>query len=227
MALVVSPEIKAQNIQKSRIRYYHKKILTWFNKNSRNFPWRTTNDPYKILISEILLQKTNSRTVGIVYESFIKKYPTPVHVAISSKGKVSKIVSTLGLYYRAERIFEICRSLVEDHGGEIPNNLEELMALKGIGRYAASAVLCFGFDQKVAIIDQNVIRILLRVFKIISSKSRPHNDENLWQAALYLLPKKKFRDYNFALLDLSALVCKPKPLCETCPLKGFCCFNNK
>lgn len=222
-----SPEKKAQDITGILVGKYHKKILAWFYKNGRKFPWRGTKNPYKILISEILLQKTNSRAVGIVYESFIKKYPTPMHVTKSSKGEIFKIVSSLGLYYRAERIFEICKSLVEDHGGEIPNNLKELMALKGVGRYAASAVLCFGFDQKEAIIDQNVIRILSRVFEIISNKPRPHYDGKLWQAAQYLLPEKNFQDYNFALLDLSALVCKPKPLCETCPLKDFCCFKNK
>lgn len=214
-------------LRNATIHRFQHDLLTWYSKNKRCFPWRETRNPYNVLISEVLLQKTNSRAVGSVYNEFIHKYPTPLHVTKSTIDEIYQIVSPLGLHYRAERIFLLCNSIVKEYKGKIPNNITDLMTLKGIGRYAASAVLCFGFGYKIAILDQNVIRILSRVFNIRSYKPRPHTDRSLWQAAEDLLPENKFKEYNYALLDLSALICKTKPDCDICPLVNICYLHNR
>ena len=222
----VTPIITAQNIPKEIIKKFHIRLLSWFKENGRSFPWRETKSPYEIIISELLLQKTNSRAVSETYLKFLKKYPSPAQVTKSSEAEIYSIISPLGLFYRAERILAICSSIEEHHEGEIPNDITDLMKLKGIGRYAASAVLCFGFGESVAILDRNVIRILSRVFDIRSNKPRSHIDNQMWEAAQLLLPADNAREYNLALLDLSAIVCKPKPDCNHCPLNDICAYSK-
>lgn len=219
-----SPVDIAESIPKQVVEEYYRNLLDWFNVKKRNFPWRETDNPYFILISEILLQKTNSRAVPDIYLQFIKNYPTPQAVAESSAEAIFELISPLGLFYRAERIISISQTIVENFNGEVPSNLKTLMNLKGVGRYVASAVLCFGFNKPVAILDQNVIRILERVFGIISNKPRPHTDKLLWEAAEILVPSERYQEYNLALLDLSAPNCRPRPQCEDCPLQSICTY---
>lgn len=222
----INPFDRAREIPLSKIRAYQKMLLAWFDEHKRNFPWRETNNPYYILISELLLQKTNSRAVGNVFQRFIKEFPTPSCVNAKNRETVYEIISPLGLFYRTERILNICQSIENEFNGKIPNTLTELMALKGVGRYAASAVLCFGFSKRTAILDQNVIRILSRLFAINSAKSRPRDDNDLWQAAIHLVPEKNYKKYNYALLDFSAKVCRTTPLCNICPFIKFCHFYS-
>lgn len=219
---VGTPDFVAKSIPLKTRQQFQSRLSEWFRTNSRDFQWRHAHSPYKILIAEILLQKTNSRMVGEVYESFINQYPTPYDVKKSSVEEIREIISPLGLIYRAERLHVICNAIVDDFGGNVPNNLSELMGFKGIGRYAASAILIFGFKRSLALVDSNIIRILSRVFNIESRNLRPHTDLTLWEAAQTLVPFGDAANYNLALLDFSALICQLKPNCIICPLIDIC-----
>jgi A/G-specific adenine glycosylase len=222
-----SPLDSVKKIPK-RIKYeYHKLLLKWFQNNSRNFPWRHTSNPYHLLISEILLQKTNSRVVGEVYEDFLQRYPSLEDVTKYPLKEIQRVIAPLGLVYRAERLQRICRAIVHDYGGNIPDEISKLLELKGVGRYVASAILLFGYGKPLGLVDANVIRVLSRVFSILSQKSRPQTDPEFWKAAEALVPKRVAREYNLALLDFSALVCHIKPKCEICPLKTLCQYYSK
>jgi len=221
-----SPIFTVKNIATNDKNLYHEKLLKWFRKNRRTFPWRKTRDPYKILIAEILLQKTNSRVVSEVYYSFINKYSSPDLVVNSSISEIKKIISPLGLLYKAKRIKKICVSIIEDYGSKVPEDFNDLISLNGVGRYIASAVMLFGFNKPLALLDHNIIRILDRVFSIKSTKSRPHTDKELWHAASELVHMNYAREYNLALLDLSNSHCSPQPICKSCPLKSICKYYS-
>lgn len=220
----LSPLEKVYSITSEVRREYQHRLINWFQNNGRDFPWRQASDPYHILVSELLLQKTHSRAVGKVYLDFISRFPTPNHVAETPLNELERVIAPLGLIYRAARLKESCSVIVSQYSGEVPSVLNDLLALKGVGRYAASAVLLFAFDKHIALVDRNVIRVLDRVFEVRSTAARPHTDLKLWQAAKVLVPKQEARNYNLAVLDLSALICQPKPKCHLCPINHLCLF---
>jgi len=202
---------------------FHDNLLTWYRKNKRDFPWRSCNDPYKILISEVLLQKTDAPKVLRVYKKFIKKYPKARNLLKAKKSDVKKIIKNLGLLNRVDRLISIGKSITTKYDGSIPTEKVELLKLKGIGEYSASAVMCFAFNKREAIVDNNVIRVIERVFGYKSKKERPRDDASFWKFARSLLPDRTYRDYNYALLDFSALQCSAKnPRHDKCPLKKIC-----
>jgi A/G-specific adenine glycosylase len=202
---------------------FHKNLLKWYRGNKRNFPWRYNKDSYKILISEVLLQKTDAAKVLPAYKDFVKKYPTVNRLKDAKISDIKKIIKNLGLLYRARRLVTIGNHLSINYLGKVPSNKEKLIKFKGLGRYAASAVLSFAFNKSEAIVDNNIVRLFERIFGYKSSKARPRDDSALWNFAETLLPSKNARDYNYALLDFSALVCTAKiPKHEICPLKNIC-----
>lgn len=200
-------------------------LLAWHVENKRIFSWRQTENPFHILVAEIMLQKTDVKKVSEVYDKFIEKYPTPEYLASADLAELRKELALLGIHQRAERLKKTAEKIIRDYGGEVPSEKEELLTLSGVGEYIANAVLCFAFGKDVPIVDTNVIRLLERVFGIKSSKVRPRTDRKIWEFAAQLVPKGKCREYNQALLDFAASVCKSKnPLSSVCPENKICSF---
>ncbi len=199
------------------------KLLKWHQKNFREFPWRKTSNVYHILVAEIMLQKTDAKKVEKVYSTFINKYPTPDILSKANVNEVEKEISLLGLHNRSKRLIKIAKEITENFGGQVPKKKDELLHLYGVGDYIANAVLCFGYNEDVPLLDTNVLRVIERVFSIKTAKARGRNDNHLWETVSALIPQGKGRNFNLAILDFSAKVCKARnPLHEKCPMKDFC-----
>jgi A/G-specific adenine glycosylase len=195
-------------------------LVRHYRREGRRFPWRSTNDPYVVLVSELLLQKTPATRVAEVLKEFLKKWPSIQDLAAAELNDIERMIGTLGLTKRARFLKEVAVKIVEAHKGEIPRG-EALANLPGIGRYTANAIRCFAYGERVPIVDANVARVLKRYFGIRGDKPA-HGDESLWKLAHMILPQKKYREFNYGLLDTAAKYCRPKPLCAGCPLKSHC-----
>jgi A/G-specific adenine glycosylase len=205
-----------------------RKLSRWFRKNHRSYPWRNTQNPYEILISEFLLQKTNADLALQTYKQVLKIYPTPKSLARASLSKLERIILPIGLSYRAERLIRVAKHLVKEFSGQIPQTRKELLKLYGVGLYISNAILCFAYDKRVAIIDTNIIRIFSRVFGVKSNFKRPRTDTNIERQIEFFLPMKSPREFNYALLDFGAAICTAKrPKCNFCPVNDLCKFYNE
>lgn len=201
---------------------FRKKLMEWFEENHRNFSWRKTKDPYKILIAEILLQRTRAENVEAVYTEFLNKYPNVRRLAKTDVEEIAKCIAPLGLKKRALILKNISAILLQEYNGRIPKNEKELMNIKGIGFYIAYAVVCFAYGKKKAVVDCNVSRVINRIFGY-KIKTSPHSDKKFITFVQSLLPDSDPKKYNWAILDFSAIVCKPrKPRCDICPLSDIC-----
>ncbi|MCI0727640.1 MAG: hypothetical protein L0332_13085 [Chloroflexi bacterium] len=207
-----------------------KRLLDWFQRKARDFPWRHTDDPYAVLVAEKLLQQTQARdSVVAAYETLLAKYPTPEMLADANIHDLEKIIRPLGFVYRATELKAMATELVEQHKGQVPVNLKELMSLTGVGSYSARAVLSFAYGENIPVVDINVARILYRVFGIPGPlPSNPARKRTLIELASSLIPQGQSRQFNLAMLDLGALVCTPKsPDCSNCPILSFCVYGQQ
>lgn len=204
-------------------------LSSWFKKNCRVFPWRKTHNPYKVFIAEVLLRKTSVVNVLIVYESFVGKYPDFQSLAKASLTDLENELKPLGLYrLRAKQLIQSAKIIVTKFSGQLPNSKNQLLELPGVGNYIANAVLCFAFDQKLPILDTNVIRVISRAFSFKSRRKRARDDPIMWQVATRLVPDNSVRSFNFALLDLASIICLPKnPKCPLCPLVSLCDYGQE
>lgn len=197
---------------------FQKRVLTWFQNHRRDLPWRKTRDPYKILVSEIMLQQTQVERVIPKYEAFLRKFPTVQKLAAANRSTVIKLWSGLGYNNRAVRLHRAAQTIVRDYHGKFPRSLEALEALPGIGSYTARAVVAFAFGAHVAAVDVNHSRVVARFFfgvqKVPIKKVELLSHETI--------PRNKSYEWNHALMDFGALVCKSRPLCSTCPLQKEC-----
>lgn len=210
------------------IKEFQTSLLNWYRQNGRHLPWRDTNDPYKIIVAEFLLQKTDVEKAKVVYEEFIFRWPTVHLLSKEAVPSISNVIQPLGLRYRATRLKSTAKAVVKKFGGKIPEAREKLLELPGVGRYIASAVECFAYNKPRAVLDTNIIRILNRVFGIKSDKNRPREDSRLWNLAQTLVPSNNAKEYNWGLLDYGALICKSKePLCNECVLHSICVTSSK
>lgn len=208
-------------------KFFQEAILIWAKSNLRPFSWRNNLDPYCILISEVLLQKTDAAKVEKIYPKFIEKYPTVMHIHQAELKDIETIISKIGLFNKAKRFQKIAEQIIQKHEGKIPENKEEIMDLYGVGEYISNAILCFGFKRRVPIVDVNILRIYSRVFGVKSTKSRPHTDKMIWDFAESMLPEKSYIEYNYALLDFASITCKSKqPLCYKCPIREICKYRE-
>lgn len=203
--------------------------MLWYNTGKRTLPWLEIKDPYKIWLSEIILQQTRVEQGTPYYHRFIKKYPTVFKLAAASLDDVLKLWEGLGYYSRARNLHNAANEIVEKHKGIFPNNYAAIIELKGIGKYTASAILSYAYALPYAAIDSNMIRIITRYFGIeedIESKSGKTKIETYAQK---ILDKKQPGIFNQAMMDFGSLVCKPKnPECLDCPLKNNCfAFKNE
>lgn len=202
---------------------FRNELILWWEENKRNFPWRETIDPYKILCSEILLQQTNAEKVEKIYNKLLNKFPEVDNLAEAEISELEELINPLGLIYRAERLKKIAQISVEKYEGEIPQKKENLMKLPGVGHYAANAVMSFAYEKEFGVLDTNTIRILKRFFGITSDKSRPRNDSKLREEINDLVKGYNSRKINYALLDFASLICtKLNPHCSECPLLNLC-----
>jgi A/G-specific adenine glycosylase len=204
-------------------RTFQQHLLTWYEANKRDLPWRRTSDPYNILVSEIMLQQTQVERVIPKYEEFLQKYPTLEALAQAPVDEVKQTWYPLGYNVRPIRLHSIAREAVEKYGGQIPDDPETLQGLKGIGRYTAGAVLSFAYGRAAPILDTNVRRVLHRVF-IGEGDAKSHRVQKaLWELSATLIPTDKAYDFNQALMDFGATMCTArKPVCLICPMQTIC-----
>lgn len=207
------------------------RLLNWRKRNNPDstFPWRNSRDPYEILVSEVLLVKTTRGQVQRMWHSFVDKFPDVDSLASADEEGLKAVIKPLGLEHkRARGLKEMARQLVSKRGGSVPDDKEELLGLKGVGRYVANAVLCFAFDQDAALVDTNILRIIHRCFSAGSDSARPRNDMDLWGLVGRLMPVGKGREFNLAILDFANLVCTSKlPKCSSCPMGDICDYNMR
>lgn len=207
----------------SRYLPLQKKLLDWYSLNARDLPWRRTNDPYAIWVSEIMLQQTQVQTVIAYYERWLQKFPTLKSLAEAGIEDVLAVWAGLGYYRRARMIHTAAKKVFQELAGEIPQTVEELMELPGIGRYTAGAIASIAFRRKAPVLDGNVMRILSRVYAVEESISVSKTQAKLWALAEELLPDEKPGDLNQALMELGATVCFPlNPSCDQCPVSRNC-----
>jgi A/G-specific adenine glycosylase len=204
-------------------RLFAETLLKWYKANKRSYAWRRRTNPYKVLVSEIMLQQTNADRVAGVYYDFICQYPNPRTLAQADLRTISIILKPIGLRYRAARLKRIAEALMAEYCGKVPCSEEALLALPGVGKYVTNAVMCFAYRKRVPLVDVNIIRVYERAFGYHSKKYRPREDSEVWEFANRMLPKASFKEYNLALLDFSAAVCTPKnPRCVKCPVNDVC-----
>ena len=209
---------RIRNIQQIR-----RLLNTWYDKNKRDLPWRNTKDPYRIWVSEVMLQQTQVKTVIPYYRRFIKKFPSLVSLAASDEQTVLKAWEGLGYYGRARNLYRAAKMVVTDSGGLIPNNWKNIRELPGIGDYIAAAVLSIAFDQPHAVVDGNVKRVFARLFKIDAPVNQSSSANVFKASADKLLDHASPGKSNQAVMELGALVCKPTaPYCGSCPLESHC-----
>ncbi|NWG02123.1 MAG: A/G-specific adenine glycosylase [Syntrophaceae bacterium] len=198
-------------------------LLRWFNKNKRDLPWRKTHDPYSIWVSEIMLQQTQVATVIPYYQKFLNSFPTIRHLAKAELSKVLKVWEGLGYYSRARNLHRASQICLNHFHGKIPDNLEDLLSLPGIGRSTAGAILSFAFNKEAPILDGNAKRVLSRLFAVPGNSGERKTEQFLWEISESLIPKGYANPFNQALMDLGALICTPKdPQCYKCPLCNLC-----
>lgn len=206
-----------------RARRFTNELISWYSTHARSFPWRRTRNPYRVLIAEIFLQKTQAKQVRPIYERFIRDFPTPSALAEAPIRKIGDATWSLGLLSRSAQLKTMARTLVDKFSGRTPDTERELLSLKGVGAYTANAVLCFAFMQRRAVVDANVIRLLSRYFGLTSGRARARTDKDLWKAAYALVPTERCREYNWAIFDFAAEICQAEaPRCGECPLRRGC-----
>jgi A/G-specific adenine glycosylase len=204
-------------------RRFRQRLLTWYRRHGRDLPWRKTDDPYHILVSEIMLQQTQVDRVLPKYAEWLDKYPSMDVLAAAPENEVTETWRPLGYNIRPRRLHAIARESVERYGGELPRDEATLLSFKGIGAYTAGAIRSFAFGERAAILDTNVARVLHRVFVVTGDVKAHAMKKHLWAVSEALVPHKHVFDFNQALMDLGATVCiARKPKCEACPMTKLC-----
>jgi A/G-specific adenine glycosylase len=202
-------------------RRFQQRLLKWYASHGRDLPWRKTSDPYHILVSEVMLQQTQVDRVVPKYLQFLDRYPSLQELALAPVNQVKQIWYPLGYNIRPERLHSIACETVERYGGILPNDHEQLLSFKGIGRYTAGAIRSFAFNEDAPILDTNVMRVLHRVF--IGRGNPLKQKVRLWKLAEALIPPGRGYDFNQAIMDFGALCCTARtPSCQGCTMKPIC-----
>lgn len=206
-----------------RLRWFQLRALAWYRVHQRRLPWRETQDPYKILVSEVMLQQTQVDRVVPKYREFLERYPTVESLAQAQTSELRRVWYPLGYNVRPLRLRRMAQRAVRDHAGRIPDSYEGLLAMDGIGRYTAGAVLSFAFQQDAPIVDTNVARLLSRYFGLRSLLKQGATQRRLWRLAKAVIPQGKGYLINQAMMDLGATICAARaPQCPRCPLRRGC-----
>jgi len=198
-------------------------LLRWYDTHQRDLPWRQSKDPYRILVSEIMLQQTQVQTVIPYYQRWLKPFPSFAALAKAPLNPVLKQWEGLGYYSRARNLHKLAQTVMAQYRGQLPATFDELKALPGIGRYTAGAVLSIAFGQDYSVVDGNVMRVLARYFGIREDITLAATQKHVWGLAERLVPHGKAGDYNQALMELGATICTSRsPLCPKCPVRQSC-----
>jgi A/G-specific adenine glycosylase len=204
-------------------RRFRQRLLTWYRKHGRDLPWRKTDDPYHILVSEIMLQQTQVDRVLPKYHEWLDKYPSFHALAEAPEREVTATWYPLGYNIRPKRLQSIARDAVARYDGQLPSDEETLLSFKGIGAYTAGAIRSFAFRQRAAILDTNVARVLFRNFVAKGDPKSHAMIRHLWTVSETLVPSKDVFDFNQALMDFGAMVCSARqPRCAVCPMTKSC-----
>ena len=206
----------------SEIRQIRQVLLRWGRSHFADFPWRTEEDPWLALVAEVLLQRTRASIVSDVFERFGRQYPTPESAAAATDKELKSIIGGLGLHWRIPLVRRLAQEIVLYRG--VPNDLDALQSLPGVGPYAAAAYLSLHAGRRAVIIDANVVRWLCRM---TGSLMHGETRRQLWvrELADALTPPRAFRNHNYAVLDFTMQICAAKPRCEVCPLLRFCDYG--
>ncbi len=209
-------------------RRFRQRLLTWYRRHGRDLPWRKTDDPYHILVSEIMLQQTQVDRVLPKYAEWLEKYPSLSALAVAPEDDVNATWRPLGYNIRPRRLQSIAREAVANYGGELPSDEETLLSFKGIGAYTAGAIRSFAFRERAAILDTNVARVLFRTFVGKGDPKSHAMKRHLWTVSETLVPVRDVFDFNQALMDFGALVCVArKPRCLVCPMAKDCEWRRR
>ncbi|HSY78488.1 MAG TPA: A/G-specific adenine glycosylase [Verrucomicrobiae bacterium] len=199
------------------------RLLEWFHKFQRDLPWRRNKDPYRIWLSEIMLQQTRVAAVIPFYERFLENFPTITALAAAPEAEVLRLWAGLGYYSRARNLQSAAKEIVAKHGGEFPRSAEDTLALPGIGSYTAAAILSIAFGERHAVLDGNVARVIARLGAVHGDLREGTRWQALQAAADSLLEPNAPSDWNQAMMELGAMICTPKsPQCLLCPVAEFC-----
>lgn len=202
---------------------FSRKLLTWYGRHKRDLPWRRTRDPYRIWLSEILLQQTRVEAVIPYYERFLARFPNVTALADAPLDDVLKTWEGAGYYARARNLHRAAQVVAYERGGKFPRTVEGLLELPGIGRYTAGAIASIAFGVDTPVVDGNVVRVLCRYYGIRADPRTSATRERLWELAEGLVPAGEARDFNQALMELGATICLPKnPRCLLCPVQADC-----
>ncbi|SFR97405.1 A/G-specific DNA-adenine glycosylase [Halomicrobium zhouii] len=205
-------------------------LLSWLETNGRDYPWRQTTDPWKVYSAEILLQRTRGDAVADIYDDFQDHFPTPRDLYEASEEEIREMVHSLGFVnHRTRTLKEIGELFVEEHAGKVPDSLDELTRPWRAGTYSARACQLFARGEPLALVDANYSRVIGRVLGY-QMPDQPHKSDDVYELMEALVPKEPglARAFNFAILDLGALICTPQnPRCETCPLQNACVYAGK
>jgi A/G-specific adenine glycosylase len=201
----------------------HDALITWFEANKADLPWRRTKEPYAIWLSEIMLQQTQVTTVIPYYERFLERFPTVQSLAAAPVDDVLKQWEGLGYYSRARNLHRAAQMIMWEFGGKFPASLHDLLRLPGVGRYTAGAIASLAYGQDVSVVDGNVIRILTRLLDVAADVGQTPTKQTLWDVAEQLVPDGRAPAWNEGLMELGRRICTPKsPGCEACPIAIHC-----
>jgi A/G-specific adenine glycosylase len=199
------------------------KLLGWYRRSRRRLPWREDPAPYKTWVSELMLQQTRVETVIPYFLRFLERFPDVRVLAAASEQEVLSQWSGLGYYRRAKALHRAARIIVEERGGRLPDDVSGWLALPGIGRYTAGAIVSIGLGKRAPILDGNVQRVLARLYGLKGDPRKGETHRRLWQLAEEILPEECVSEFNQGLMELGALVCLPRnPTCLLCPLREDC-----
>jgi A/G-specific adenine glycosylase len=213
--------MKARNYQPDA-RTFPRRLLRWYDANRRDLPWRKTRDPYRVWLSEIMLQQTRVNAVLDHYRRFLERFPNLEALAAAPLASVLAAWSGLGYYRRARMLHQAAENVVQTKGAQFPSTSKELLALPGIGRYTAAAIASIAFNELIAVVDGNVERVLDRLL------CRKLKQMEVWAEAQSLLPPDRPGDFNQAMMELGATVCTPRaPQCLICPANQSCATRGE
>lgn len=217
------PELPLPPLTEANIADLRSALLAWYHQVKRPMPWRETSDPYRIWLSEVMLQQTRVDQAEPYYRRFTARFPTVHALAVAETDEVLKHWEGLGYYARARNLHKAAKALVADFAGEIPSRYDEFLSLPGVGPYTAAAVLSIAYQVPKGVVDGNVIRVLSRLFTLDAPQTHPAQQRLLQRVMDLLVPDESPGDFNQAVMELGATVCTPKaPSCPKCPLNGLC-----
>jgi A/G-specific adenine glycosylase len=206
-----------------KARVLAKRLLAWYDRSKRDLPWRRRPTPYRVWLAETMLQQTRVETVVPYYRRFLRRFPSMAALARASIDEVLEVWAGLGYYRRARHFHAAAREVVSRWRGRVPRDFEAFVALPGVGRYTAGAVLSIAYGLRLPVVDGNVTRVLCRVFGIGGNAKSGRVQGRLWRLAAWLVPEERPGDFNQGLMELGSLVCRSAtPLCGRCPLKALC-----